>query len=333
MASVITPIIYVLTFIAVVIVVQVIAGFVFSRRDREQRVNRRLTMLGQGMSREEVYTSLVRKGTAQQTLTSDVRLTRLWDDVALYCGQAGLTWTPLQVLGIVAAAAAVLWLVALSLASSGGGASLVLNGAVSLVGAVSLAALGVWMWVTRLRNRRLKQIEEQLPLALDIINRAIRAGHPVISSVQLASDELGDPLGSEFGIIVDETTYGMDFREALANFAHRTGSPDGHFFAVSVAIQSDTGGNLAEILQGLASVIRGRTTLGKRVRSLASEGRASAVLLSVLPVAMVFVQMLINPTVYSSKFGDPIFWPVVAITALVYLGGWMMVHRIINFKY
>jgi tight adherence protein B len=332
MAAIVTPIIYVLTFIAVVILVQVVAGFVFSRRDREQRVNRRLTMLGQGMSREEVYASLVRKG-ASGSRPDDVRLSRIYDNMVLYCSQAGLSWTPIQVIGIVAAVAAVLWLVALSLASSGSGVSLLLNGTVSLVGAISLAALAVWMWVTRLRNGRLKQIEEQLPLALDIINRAIRAGHPVISSVQLASDELSDPLGSEFGIIVDETTYGMDFREALSNFANRTGSPDGHYFAVSVAIQSDTGGNLAEILQGLASVIRGRTTLGKRVRSLASEGRASAVLLSILPVAMVFVQMLINPTVYSSKFSDPIFWPVVALTAMVYLAGWMMVHRIINFKY
>lgn len=333
MAEIITPIIYVLTFIAVVILVQVVAGVVFSRRDREQRVNRRLTMLGQGLSREEVYTSLVRKGAASSSRTGDARVTRLLDGISLYCGQAGLTWTPVQVLGIVAAVAAVLWLVALSIASSGSGASLLLNGAVSMVGAISLAAIGMWLWLRRLRNLRLKQIGEQLPLALDIINRAIRAGHPVVSAVQLASEELRDPLGSEFGIIVDETNYGMDFREALSSFAHRTGSPDAHFFAVSVAIQSETGGNLAEILDGLASVMRGRQTLGKRVRALSSEGRASAILLSVLPIGMIMFQMLINPTVYSSKFSDPIFWPVVLGTGIVYFIGWLMVRRIINFKY
>jgi tight adherence protein B len=203
----------------------------------------------------------------------------------------------------------------------------------SMVGAVALATIGVWLWVRRLRNLRLKQIGEQLPLALDIINRAIRAGHPVVSAVQLASDELRDPLGSEFGIIVDETNYGMDFREALASFAHRTGSPDAHFFAVSVSVQSETGGNLAEILDGLANVMRGRQTLGKRVRALSSEGRASGVLLSVLPIGMIMVQMLIRPNVYSSKFSDPIFWPAVVMTGVVYLIGWAIVHRIINFKY
>jgi tight adherence protein B len=180
---------------------------------------------------------------------------------------------------------------------------------------------------------RLKKIEEQLPLALDIVNRAVRAGHPVISAVQLAADELGDPVGSEFGLIVDETTYGVEFRDALANFARRTGSPDAHFFAVSVSIQSETGGNLAEILEGLANVMRGRATLGKRVRSLASEGRASATLLSVLPIFMVGLQFLIHPKVYTSKFSDPIFWPVVGIAGILYLIGWFIIRRIINFKY
>ena len=136
-----------------------------------------------------------------------------------------------------------------------------------------------------------------------------------------------------FGLIVDETTYGVEFKEALANFARRTGSSDAHFFAVSVSIQSETGGNLAEVLEGLATVMRGRSTLGKRVKSLASEGRASAILLTVLPVVMVAFQLLVHPTIYSDKFSDPIFWPVVIATAVIYGLGWVMVNRIINFKY
>lgn len=332
MPEIVTPIIYVLAFIAVVLIVQVLVGVVFSRRDRDQRVNRRLTMLSQGISRDDVYSALVRKRVAAPTLPGE-RFARFYDQVVLYCGQAGLAWSPLRLLGISAAGAAVLWLLALSLASSGTGAAFLLNGAISLIGAAALSTIAVWLWVGRLRNRRLKLIAEQLPLALDIINRALRAGHPVTSAVQLAADELTDPLGTEFGIIVDETSYGMEFGEALSTFALRTGSPDAHFFAVSIAIQSETGGNLAEILGGLASVMRGRITLGKRVRALASEGRASAMLLSLLPLGMIIFQMLTNPTVYSSKFSDPVFWPVVMGTGVVYLGGWLMVRRIINFKY
>ncbi len=331
MPAILTPLIYVLAFAAVVILVQSVAGLIFSASDRTRNVNRRLTMLDAGISRDEVYSSLVRK-TAAPNLTNQ-RLLGLYERVETYCRQAGLSVAPTQLLAIAAGGAAALWLVALSLASSGGGRGFLVNGAVSMLGACAMSLMAVWLWVRRLRNRRIKQIEEQLPLALDIVNRAVRAGHPVISAVQLASDELGDPVGSEFGLIVDETTYGVEFKEALANFARRTGSSDAHFFAVSVSIQSETGGNLAEILEGLAKVMRGRNTLGKRVRSLASEGRASALLLSVLPALMVGFQLLIHPRVYTDKFSDPIFWPVVAITLIVYGLGWLKIHRIINFKY
>ena len=328
--SSLTPVIYVLAFVAVVVVVQAAAGLIFRAGDRTRRVNRRLTMLDSGMSREAIFGALVRRPLGPGGIGS---FSGVYDRVETYLRQAGLLMSPIRLLAIAAAIAAGLWLMGLSIASSGDGPGVLASGAVSMVGACGLSVLGVWLWVRHLRNRRIKKIEEQLPLALDIVNRAVRAGHPVISAVQLASDEMGDPVGSEFGLIVDETTYGVEFKEALANFARRTGSSDGHFFAVSVSIQSETGGNLAEILEGLAVVMRGRHSLGKRVRALASEGRASAVLLSVLPVLLVFGQLAFNPTVYSDKFSDPIFWPVVALTAIVYLLGWVMVHRIINFKY
>lgn len=325
------PLIYVLAFIAVVVLVQTLAGIFLSAGDRTRRVNRRLTMLDAGMSREEVYSSLVRRTAAPAVRSA--RLIDLHARVEVYLRQAGFSILPIHLLAIAGGIAGALWLLALSLASSGGGSGLLISGALSMVGACGLSALGVYLWVRRMRNIRIRKIEEQLPLALDIVNRAVRAGHPVISAVQLAADELGDPVGSEFGLIVDETTYGVEFKESLANFARRTGSPDGHFFAVAVSIQSETGGNLAEILEGLARVMRGRHTLGMRVKSLASEGRASAVLLSVLPVGMVGFQLLVHPRVYLDKFSDPIFWPVVFVTGVIYLIGWLIVHRIINFKY
>jgi tight adherence protein B len=187
--------------------------------------------------------------------------------------------------------------------------------------------------VSSRRTARLKLIEQQLPLALDVVNRAIKAGHPVVSAVQLASSEMGDPIGSEFGLVVDETTYGLEFKDALRNFADRTGSGDAQFFAVSVGIQSETGGNLAEILEGLAEVIRGRITLAKKVKALASEGRMSAYILSALPILMIAFFAIVSPNFYTDKFADPIFWPVVVVVALVYLAGWFMMQRIINFKY
>jgi len=179
----------------------------------------------------------------------------------------------------------------------------------------------------------MRTLEEQLPLALDIVVRSLRAGHPVVSALQLVTTELGDPIGSEFGLIIDETTYGFELREALANFARRTGSQDAHFFAVSVAIQSETGGNLAEILENLARVIRGRITLGKRVKALSSEGRMSAIVLSILPLFLIASLMLSQPQYYAERWQDPLFLPVVLAVMVVYGLGLYMMHRIANFKY
>jgi tight adherence protein B len=133
--------------------------------------------------------------------------------------------------------------------------------------------------------------------------------------------------------VVDETSYGAEFREALVNFARRTGSRDARYFAVAVAIQSETGGNLAEILEGLAQIVRGRATLALKVKSLASEGKASGWMLSSLPLLMIAFQMLTNPRFYTSKFSDPIFWPAVTVLAVLYVAGWLTIRRILNFKY
>ncbi|HEX5262946.1 MAG TPA: type II secretion system F family protein, partial [Phenylobacterium sp.] len=131
----------------------------------------------------------------------------------------------------------------------------------------------------------------------------------------------------------DEYTYGSDFKDALTSFARRTGSADAHFFAVSVGIQAETGGNLAEILDGLASVIRARRTLGKKVTALASEGKASAYVLSGLPIFLVGSLMLMQPTYYTEKAGDPLFVLIASLVGVLYLAGWLIIRRIINFKY
>ena len=325
-----TTIAYVLAFVAVVVLVQTLASVVFASTDRNRRVNRRLTLLDRGLTPEQVYATLVRKPTQTQMagLAPD-----LYERVFLYCRQAGLALSPQRLAVYVGGGALVLWLLALVITSALHGGSFVLNALGSLVGAVVLSALGAFLWLTRLRNRRLRDLEVQMPLALDVVVRALRAGHPVISAVQLAAEEMADPIGSELGLIVDETTYGLEFTEALRSFAERTGSQDAAYFAVSVGIQSQTGGNLAEILQNLSTVIRGRQSLRLRVRALASEGRMSALILTALPVGIIAFICLTQPTFYTTKFADPIFWPTVGIVAGLYAIGLAVIHRIVNFKY
>jgi tight adherence protein B len=327
MQNMIQPLIYVLAFVAVVVLVQAACSILFSSRDRSRRLNRRLTMLESGMKQDDVYAALIR-----DTAPPHIDLLGIHQRLWTYCRQAGVLVSPIRLLTIVAGVATLMWFASLMLLGGGGVSGIVVNGVVSLLASWALAVSGVWFWVTRKRNARLRKIEDQMPLALDIINRGLRAGHPVISAVQLAANEMGDPIGTEFGLIVDETSYGLEFKDALTNFARRTGSPDAHFFAVSVGIQAQTGGNLAEILAGLATVIRGRCTLAKRVKALASEGRASAYVLSALPPMLISSIALTQPSFYTSKFADPIFWPTVAIICAVYVLGSVMIHRIINFK-
>ena len=331
MSGILAPMIYVVAFIAVVLVVQSVASMLFSSRDQVQRTNRRLTLLASGMKHSEVYAKLVRQSVESPADNSILNRFYYW--FPRYSQQAGLDMSPIRALSIVGAASALLWLTSFMLLRTGSFAGLILNSIYTLPASIFICGLAFWMWLSRKRATRMKLLEEQMPLALDVVNRALRAGHPVISAVRLASDEMGDPIGSEFGLIVDESTYGVEFRDALMNFARRTGSPDARFFAVSVSIQSETGGNLAEILEGLSTVIRSRAMLAKRVKALSSEGRASALLLSALPAFLIGFEMLTNPAYYTSKFSDPIFWPAVGSIFLSYLLGVYMIRRIINFKY
>jgi tight adherence protein B len=331
MQGALAPFIYVLAFLAVVLGIQSVAGIVYSARARNSSVNRRLSMLKSGMAPEDVYSALVRR--SQGPNIGNARLSQAYDALATYCRQAGLAITPMRFIASVLGATAVLWLVALSLFRGGSGLGFLASALFCLVGAAVFSSTAAWVWLSGRRTARLKKLEEQLPLALDVVVRAIRAGHPVVSAVQLAADELGDPIGSEFGLIVDEYTYGAEFKQALLSFARRTGSSDAHFFAVSVGSQSVTGGYLAEILDGLASVIRDRRALAAKVKALASEGKASAMILSLLPVFLISTLMLLQPRFYTDKFSDPIFWPVVAVILVLYFVGWIMIRRIVNFKY
>ncbi len=329
MQQFLAPMIYVLAFVAVFLLIQAGVGLIFSN-DQNKRVNRRLTLMASGMDRDAVFATLVRN--PAKVGRQNGSMAEAHDSLNLRLKQAGLATTPIQFVSYVAMVGTALWLVSFAIMILRG-ASLLTGILASLVAAAVLAVIGAWVWLDGRRKKRFRKLEEQLPLALDIVTRAIRAGHPVVSAVQLASEELGDPIGSEFGLIVDETTYGLEFREAMISFARRTGSPDAHYFAVSVGIQSETGGNLAEILEGLAGVIRGRQTLAKRVKALSSEGKASAMILSVLPLFLVGMMMLMAPSFYTSKFADPLFWPIVIAVSVVYLIGQVMIKRIVEIKY
>jgi tight adherence protein B len=153
-------------------------------------------------------------------------------------------------------------------------------------------------------------LEEQLPDAVELMVRSLRVGHPFSAAVAIVSKEVADPLGTEFGLIADEATYGRDIAESLRSFAARMDNQDLHFLAVAVSIQQQSGGNLAEILDGLAKVIRARFKLFRRVRAITAEAKWSGMFLSAFPIgALVMIQML-KPDYYDGVKDTDVFVPV-----------------------
>lgn len=200
--------------------------------------------------------------------------------------------------------------------------------------AVSLAlSVGLpIVYIERRADKRVKQLEQQFPLALDIFVRGLRAGHPVSRSFELLVAEMPDPIASEFAQVIAEVNYGFGLRDALQNLADRVQSTDVQMFVVSVAIQSETGGNLAEILEGLAQVIRDRHSMKLKVRALSSEGRMTAIVLSVLPVLTFVGIFLVAPGFFLDVADDPWFLPGLGTVFLLYLAGVLMIRRMIDIR-
>jgi tight adherence protein B len=183
-----------------------------------------------------------------------------------------------------------------------------------------------------LRSRRQKKFGAQFPDALDMIVRSLRAGHPVPIAISMVSREMRDPIGSEFGILADEITYGADLETGLRNLYFRVGQDDLPLFVTAVAIQGTTGGNLGEILQNLSTVIRDRFKMRRKIRALASEARASALILSSLPIMIFGAIQIVTPDFYASVWDEDITKKTLAMA-----GAWMMVgnfimYRLVNFK-
>lgn len=174
------------------------------------------------------------------------------------------------------------------------------------VGIVLLCAYVPLLLVRRARMRRLARIEEQLPDAADFIARALRAGHSFSNVLQIVGNELSEPLSGEFRNAREEINYGVPLGEALHNMAARIPLTDLRYLVIAILIQRETGGNLAEILTNISHIIRGRLQLAAKVRVLSAEGRMSAWILGLLPLAVGGMLVLVNRTYVMVLWTDPV---------------------------
>jgi tight adherence protein B len=184
-----------------------------------------------------------------------------------------------------------------------------------------------YMWLKRRANKKTAAFGAQLADAIDLITRSLKAGHPVPVAISMVAREMPDPIGTEFGIVVDEVTYGSDLVTALNNLYERVDLQDLPLLISSISIQSTTGGNLREILEGLSTVVRDRFKMKRKIKAISAEGRMSAMFLSAMPVMLFFALQFIVPDYYSEIWDETITWYL-----LGGLGFWMTVGNLLIMK-
>jgi tight adherence protein B len=189
-------------------------------------------------------------------------------------------------------------------------------------GAACAAALLPWAFALVRKRRRLRTFELQFPEALDLICRALRAGHALSSGLRMIGEELDDPLAGEFTQLADEVALGLEIRKALANLCHRVGAPDLAFFSTAVLIQRETGGNLAEIMEKLGFVIRERHKFQGKVRAVTAQNRGAAMVLLLTPPTFLLLMQRVSPDfiepLWKTDAGHVLGTVVLAMTVVGY---------------
>jgi tight adherence protein B len=312
------PIIYGLIFVGVLVLVEGLYLVAFGKSiSLNSRVNRRLEMLEKGAGREEVLAKL-RKEMQQHMKSRTIPLYSLLADKAQ---KAAIAFSPKQLMTIMAGLAAVAF-VGLSIGTE-------TETPVRALLSIGIGVGAVYFWVSHKAGKRLGMIEEQLPDAVELMVRSLRVGHPFSSAIQIVAKEVQDPLASEFGVISDEAAYGREIGEALKDMAERLDMQDLRFLAVAVTIQQQSGGNLAEILAGLAKVIRARFRLFRRVKAITAEAKWSGKFLSAFPIVALIVINIGDPNYYDEVRDHPWFIPACFVVG-IFLAANLMVMRVLT---
>ena len=301
------PLIYLATFVGVLLLVEGIYLTVFGKSiSLNSRVNRRLDLLEKGTPREQVLEQL-RKEMSQHLNSRGIPLYSVLADKAQ---KANIAFSPRQLVMVMILLSAVSFVLLTAMTEAAA--------PIRLMVALAMGIGAVYMWVNGKAKKRLSMIEEQLPDAVELMVRSLRVGHPFSSALGIVAKEVSDPLASEFGVIADEAAYGRDVGEALKALAERMDMQDLRFLAVAVTIQQQSGGNLAEILQGLANVIRARFKLFRRVKAITAEAKWSGMFLSGFPLVALLGISILKPDYYDDVKDTALFIPM-AIAVAVFL--------------
>ncbi len=293
----------------------------------ESKVQRRLRSLsaGGGHGKEVLDTLLARKQLSSVPFINRILL-RIPRAHALdrSLEQAGLDLSVMRYLGIQIVLVAVfvgllLWLGRLPTA-------------VSVALGILAGIVVPNLYVARRQRQRKQRFTQQLPETLDFIARSLRAGNPFTVSLKAVANELPDPIGTEFGITFDEINYGLELEDALSNLSERTGSEEIQYFITAVLIQKTSGGNLADLLNRIAEVMRARATTQGEIRIQAAEMRLSAQILIALPFLLAGVISIVNPEYLPSLIGHRIGRAIIVLQIILMAMGYLIIRRMVNFR-
>jgi tight adherence protein B len=315
------PLIYGLIFISVLVIIEGIYLTIFGKSiSLNNRVNRRLEMLEKGVGREQVLEQL-RKEMGQHMNSRSIPIYAILADKAQ---KANIAFTPPQII-LLMGVLGVIAFIGLSVGTA-------TSPAIRIVISTVMGIGGVYVWINNKAKKRLALIEEQLPDAVELMVRSLRVGHPFSSALTIVAKEVPDPLASEMGVISDEAAYGRDVGESLKAMAERLDMQDLRFLAVAVTIQQQSGGNLAEILDGLAKVIRARFKLFRRVRAITAEAKWSGMFLSIFPVAALVGINVIQPHYYDDVRQTAAFIPAALVVAGFLVVNVFVMRALVNIK-
>lgn len=317
----IEPLIYIASFVAVFVLIEGLYLTVFGKSiAMNKKFNRRVELMGQGGQRQDVLEQL-RKEMNQHKRARSVPIFGLLAEKAR---KGNIAFSPAQLIMIMAVLSALVF-VALTLTTGGG---LIMRLGIAAVAGVG----GVYHWVGKKAKKRIALIEEQLPDAVELMVRSLRVGHPFTSALTSVAGEIKDPLATELGVVSDEVAFGRDMGDVLKSLAERLEIQDLRFLAVAVSIQQTSGGNLAEILSGLAQVIRSRFRLFRRVKAITSEARFAGNFLSYFPVVALVMMNLLDPHYYDEAMEHPLFVPLCVVVGVMLLANMIIMRILVNIK-
>ena len=252
-------------------------------------------------------------------LSSNLAMAR---SVQHFLGEAGLSWTASGLL-------------MRTLLAAGLGFAIGVGVTGRFVGALlgPLAAAVPYLYARRRRAERLRVFEEQFPEAIDLIARSLRAGHTFTTGLGIAADEVPPPVGLEFRRVYDEQNFGMSLSDALRGMARRVPVLDARFFVTAVLTQREAGGNLAEVLDNLSTVMRDRFKVQRQIRVVSAHGRITAWVLSLLPPALAAVLYVVSPQFMRVLVDDPLGVRLIVFAVVMQVIGTIVISKLVQVEY